>query len=56
MLEGIDIRLRDTKELLTANADAESVSTAKSELFSIHADLDALRHKLTVLVRVQKRL
>jgi hypothetical protein len=55
-LESIDIRLRDIKETLSGKSEATDVTTAKSDLFSIHADLDALRHKLTVLVRQQKRL
>jgi len=58
-LEDLDNRLRDTKTKLTTNdaSDLESdLSAVKAELYSCAADLDALKQKLTAIVRRPQKL
>eukprot|EP01084_Bolivina_argentea_P002391 4410_1 len=57
-LEDLDNRLRDVKTQLTTNVDNETkeLSSVKAELFSCNADLDALKQKLTAIVRRPQKL
>jgi len=56
-LEDLDNRLRDTKTKLTTNDDlASDLSAVKAELYSCAADLDALKQKLTAIVRRPQKL
>lgn len=58
-LEDLDNRLRDTKTKLTTNdaSDLNSdLSAVKAELYSCAADLDALKQKLTAIVRRPQKL
>jgi len=58
-LEDLDNRLRETKTKLTTNdmADLDSdLSAVKAELYSCAADLDALKQKLTAIVRRPQKL
>ena len=57
-LEDLDNRLRDVKSKLTTNDEIENsdLSSVKAELFSCAADLDALKQKLTAIVRRPQKL
>ena len=59
-LEDLDNRLRDVKSKLTTNSGDEignsDLSSVKAELFSCAADLDALKQKLTAIVRRPQKL
>jgi len=55
-LEKIDTRLRHVKGILDSENPNKDLSECKAELFSISADLDALRQMLTALIRQQKVL
>merc|ERR1712087_229767 len=56
-LEDLDNRLRDTKTKLTTNDPLDSdLSAVKAELYSCAADLDALKQKLTAIVRRPQKL
>merc|ERR1712048_890828 len=57
-LENLDNRLRDVKAKLTETDDVQSseLSAVKAELFSCAADLDALKQKLTAIVRRPQKL
>ena len=57
-LEDLDNRLREVKNSLTTNVDNanKELSSVKAELFSCNADLDALKQKLTAIVRRPKQL
>eukprot|EP00484_Ammonia_sp_Unknown_P020755 CAMPEP_0197024632 /NCGR_PEP_ID=MMETSP1384-20130603/5142_1 /TAXON_ID=29189 /ORGANISM="Ammonia sp." /LENGTH=746 /DNA_ID=CAMNT_0042453047 /DNA_START=51 /DNA_END=2291 /DNA_ORIENTATION=- len=57
-LEDLDNRLRDVKQQLTTNDDLEQsvLSQVKADLFACAADLDALKQKLTAIVRRPQKL
>ena len=56
-LEDLDQRLRDVKMRLTAPDDLDAMkSKVKADLFSCAADLDALKQKLTAIVRRPQKL
>jgi len=57
-LEELDNRLRSVKEMLTTSNDIEAsdLSSVKAELFACCADLDALKQKLTAIVRRPQKL
>jgi len=55
-LEKIDVRLRNAKAMFENEEKSKDLSECKAELFSIAADLDALKQMLTVLIRQQKEL
>lgn len=56
-LEDLDSRLRDVKMRLTAPDDSDSMrSKVKADLFGCAADLDALKQKLTAIVRRPQKL
>jgi len=58
-LEDLDNRLRDTKTKLTTNDASDltsDLSAVKAELYSCAADLDALKQKLTAIVRRPQKL
>jgi len=55
-LEEIDTRLRNIKGLLDSGDQTVDVSDCKAQLYSVAADLDALKQMLTALVRQQQEL
>jgi len=58
-LEDLDNRLREIKSKLTASNETQEqsdLSSVKAELFSCAADLDALKQKLTAIVRRPQKL
>ncbi len=50
------MRLRNVKDSLDSETPSKDISSCKAELFSINADLDALKQKLTAIVRQPKKL
>merc|ERR1712129_415280 len=57
-LEDLDLKLRAVKVKLTESGDIapSELSAAKADLFSCSADLDALKQKLTAIVRRPQKL
>jgi len=55
-LEKMDTRLRHVRGMLDGEDKTKDLSECKAELFSVAADLDALKQMLTALVRQQKEL
>ena len=56
-LENLDGRLRDVKARLTkSDVESSDLSAVKADLYSCAADLDALKQKLTAIVRRPQKL